>query len=203
MKILVPFKATNPKSRLGDILSPMERKELAMNMLYDVVEAIKNAGFIPEILSTEKIGVENEIVDPRDLNSAINERIKMFSPLMVVMSDLAILRPDDLKKMVEIDAEVVISPGRKGGTNIILIRNGDFSVSYHGLSFIKHLEIARSRGISCSVYNSFYTYVDVDDESDLLEILIHGKGRSRDFLEKCGFRVEIEDKEPVLVRKKR
>ncbi len=202
MKVLIPFKVTNPKSRLGKILTHRERKELAFNMLLDVVESVKKAGFVPKILSTQRTGLENEIVDSRGLNSAINDWIKSYTPLMIVMSDLAIIRPEDLRNISALESDVVISPGRKGGTNVLLVRNGNFRVSYHGLSFLKHVETARRMGISCSVYNSFYTYVDVDEESDLMEIMIHGKGRSRGFLEKCGFRVEIRGKEPVLVREK-
>ena len=200
MKVYIPFKSVNPKSRLGKVLTEKEREKFAFCMLYDVVESVEKAGFEPNILATQKLGLNNEIVDPRDLNSAINDRIKEDSPLMVVMSDLALIRPENLKEMSLIDADVVIAPGKRGGTNVLLVRNPDFRVSYYGLSFLKHIGIAEELEISYSIYSSLYTFVDVDDEMDLIEVMIHGRSRSRDFLKKCGFRIEIRGKDPVLVR---
>jgi 2-phospho-L-lactate guanylyltransferase len=41
----------------------------------------------------------------------------------------------------------------------------------------------------------------VDDESDVLELLIHGEGkRRRDYLLSIGYRISCEEKDPKIVR---
>jgi 2-phospho-L-lactate guanylyltransferase len=60
-------------------------------------------------------------------------------------------------------------------------------VDYYGVSFLKHLEIAK--GLSVEVFDSFNLSTDIDEVSDLAELLIHGKGHSRSYLEKIGARL--------------
>ncbi|WP_202319331.1 2-phospho-L-lactate guanylyltransferase [Archaeoglobus neptunius] len=200
MRILIPFKATNPKSRLSGILDFEERKKLAELMLLDVVEAVSRFGSV-KVVSPAKINIEgvDVVVDSSDLNTVVNSEINNV-PLAVVMSDLPLLSGDILQRFFNSEGDVVIAPGRKGGTNMLLVRREGFRVSYHYGSFFKHVEYARKIGFSVSIFDSFYSSVDIDDESDLLELIMHGKGkRSWKFLTQLGFRVSFE-KTPRLER---
>ncbi len=201
MKIIIPFKTSNPKSRLSILLSEEERGELARLMLLDVVDAVKPFGDVLVLCPTE-VDLEGVkvIVDNSDLNTAINKLIDQV-PLAVIMSDLPLLNKEVLRRFFEIDGDVVIAPGRKGGTNMLLVRKRGFRVSYHYGSFFKHLEIALKSGMKAKIFDSFFSSVDIDDENDLLELMMHGEGkRSYRFLKDIGFSVSFE-KTPRLERR--
>ncbi len=205
MKAVVPFKPINPKSRLAKVLSEEEREEFAKFMLIDVLKLLKSLDLEVRVVTTSPIdvpiGVE-VVEDPRSLDDCINSELREV-PKAVVMSDLPLLNRETLKRFFETEGDVVIAPGRKGGTNMLLVRKEGFRVSYHYCSFLKHVNIAKSLGLSFAVFDSFYASVDVDNEEDLLELMIHGEGKSsREYLEKIGFRVEFE-KIPKLTRGKR
>jgi 2-phospho-L-lactate guanylyltransferase len=56
-------------------------------------------------------------------------------------------------------------------------------------------------GFKATIFDSFYSSVDIDDENDLLELMIHGEGkRSREFLRSIGFTVRFEET-PKLERR--
>ncbi|MBO8182566.1 MAG: 2-phospho-L-lactate guanylyltransferase [Archaeoglobus sp.] len=218
MTVLVPFKLKNPKTRLSNLLSIEERKKLAIFMLSDVLESVTESGVgsvviaVPEESSASEISrVVNErkaevVVDGRSLNDLVNHWIAQLSAnqeLAVIMADLPLLTPDLLTSFFSLNGDIVLSPGRKGGTNMLLVRNREFEVSYHYGSFMKHVEIAKSKGLTFSIFDSFFSSVDVDDESDVLELLIHGKGkRSREYLVSIGYGISCEEKDPRIVRKR-
>ncbi len=194
MRILIPFKASNPKSRLSSLLSDEERKKLAVLMLADVVDAVKPFGEV-RIACPTNISVNGAevVIDTSDLNTTVNRALEEV-PIAVIMSDLPLLNFKTLKRFFETEGDVVIAPGRKGGTNMLLVRKKGFRVSYHYGSFFKHLEFAEKMGFKATVFDSFYSSVDIDDESDLLELMMHGMGkRSREFLKSIGFEVRFEE----------
>jgi len=200
VKIVIPFKPQNPKSRLSDVLSLEERNNLMNYMLLDVIDAAKECSDDVVVLSSGKIDFEvgcKVIEDARSLNKAVNSIIE--ENVAIVMSDLPLLTSDVLKRFLECEGDVVIAPGRRGGTNMLLVRDRRFRVSYHYGSFIKHVKIAEQHGMDVKIFDSFYAGVDIDDKNDLLELMIHGKGKARDYLEKIGFRVDYK-KDPILCR---
>ncbi len=200
MRIVIPFKASNPKSRLSNILNAEERRKLAELMLLDVVEVARSFGRVV-VLTNASISVDAEVVrDDSDLDSAINKEL-LDTPVAIIMSDLPLLNHDTLRRFFSSNGDVVIAPGRKGGTNMLLVRKRGFRVSYHYGSFFKHLNFARENGFEVSVFDSFFSSVDIDDEDDLLELLLHGSGkRSCEFLKRIGFSVKFE-KTPTIERR--
>ena len=199
MKIYVPFKPTNPKSRLSKIMSEKERREFAFQLLLDVLESCENAIVVTSSRDDRLRGLKYEI-DDRDLDTAVTSRIKKEDSAFI-MSDLALINKKIVKGFLDTDGDVVIAPGRKGGTNMLLSRSREFYTSYHYGSFLKHIRIAERLGLSLSVFDSFYASIDIDDESDLLELMLHGKGkRSYEYLESIGFYIDFSEKEPKLKR---
>lgn len=129
-----------------------------------------------------------------ELNRALNALIKQEahtgwpSDILIVMADLALLTEKDVVGILNCDGDVVFCPGRGGGTNMILIRDPRFRTCYQGLSFPKHLRLAEELGLRATVFESFRAGCDIDLPEDLAEVLLHGKGETRELLKSLGFR---------------
>lgn len=219
---LVPFSPDRPKTRLSDTLTPAERREFAEAMLSDVLVSLGGAGFTPRVLTTEATGRDvPETVDDRPLTEAVNAAVDAHdpgpdSPIAVVMADLALATPRALACLrggsaadISADgtgtsdrtdtcdddsvADVVIAPGRGGGTNALLIRHPDFRVDYHGASYLDHLRAARDLGASVREVDSRRLATDVDEREDLTEVLLSADGAARNWLVEAGFRLETGD----------
>jgi len=195
MRAVIPFKKNNAKSRLGALLSEREREDLALSMLADVADTLAGSDCfdVIDILSTSPIYVENTniVLTEMGLNEALNEYLRQMSshnlnePVLIIMADIPLVSKKNIMDIVSSRADLVIAPGRMGGTNAVFIRNPiSFHVDYYGASFLKHLEIAKD--LRVEVFDSFNLSTDIDEVSDLAEVLIHGKGHSRAYLEKIG-----------------
>jgi 2-phospho-L-lactate/phosphoenolpyruvate guanylyltransferase len=106
---------------------------------------------------------------------------------LIIMADIPLLTNEDVQGIMKTDGDVVLAPGRGGGTNMILIRNSKFRTCYQDSSFLKHLESAQEMGLRIGIYSSHRSMCDIDVPADIQEILIHGKGVTRTLLESFGF----------------
>jgi len=201
MRVVIPFDATNPKTRLAPVLDADERRDVATALLHDVVEAVRETGHRPDVLSTEPIDVDAPTtVDDRPLDPLVDDAIAAGVPVAVVMADLALATPTALARLFEADGDVVVAPGRAAGTNAIVVRDAAFRVDYHGASIIDHRDRAQEVGASLYEVDSFRLATDVDGPADLLEVLVHGQGQAAASLREAGFEVAVEDGEPRAVR---
>ena len=193
MRVVVPYAAADPKTRLADTLDVDERAAFARAMLDDVLTAVRGAGATPELLTTGPVAVEGPVtIDDRPLSEAVNAILaESAEPVAVVMADLPLATPAALGRLFSSTGEVVITAGRAGGTNALVVRHPDFRVDYHGTSFLDHLAAAREVGASVREIDSYRLATDVDDPSDLVEVLVHGGGRARRWLVDAGFHVEV------------
>jgi 2-phospho-L-lactate guanylyltransferase len=187
MRLLVPFEATRPKTRLNEVLDGDERAAFARAMLRDVLDACREAGHDPEVVATAPVAVDGEpvAVDGRPLSTAVNARLCGDGPLGVVVADLALLTPAAVDRLVDdaADADVAIAPGRGGGTNGLVIDHPDFRVDFHGVSFRDHRRAAREVGAEVTVVDSMRLSTDVDEPADLVEVLLHGEGAAAAWLD--------------------
>lgn len=199
--VVVPFKHLGAKSRLSSVLSPQERRLLSTAMLKDVLSAIRGLGRTTVLsqpgfeLAEVKVSSDVEVEESElELNGALNALIEHEahrgwpSDILIVMADLALLTERDVVGILNCEGEVVLCPGRCGGTNMILIRDPRFRTCYQGLSFPKHLRLAKELGFRASVFESFRAGCDIDLPEDLAEELLHGRGEARALLEALGFR---------------
>jgi 2-phospho-L-lactate guanylyltransferase len=115
------------------------------------------------------------------------------SPVGVVMADLPLATPDALARLFESDGDVVVAPGRGGGTNALVVRDPAFRVNYHGASYRDHRRIAADAGLSVAVVDSMRLATDVDEPADLAEVLLHGEGAARAWLTDAGFELAVAD----------
>ena len=203
--IIVPFKQSDAKSRLAPVLTPEERRLLAFTMLRDVLAVVSGYGEITVLskpgLKKEELGVDVAISQSNlELNEALNAFIDSHakhgwpSDILIVMADLALLTRDVVEGILDCDGDVVLCPGRGGGTNMVLTRSPRFRTCYRGLSFPKHCAQAKRLGLRLNIFESFRAGCDIDEPGDLAEVVLHGRGDAPLMLKKMGFELAKEGK---------
>ncbi len=198
MRAIIPFKKCNAKSRLGALLSEKEREDFAMAMLSDVAEALIRSGCfgVIDILSSSIIEIRGAsiVLTENGLNEALNEYLHKMSshsihePVLIIMADIPLVSVKNIKDIASSSADIVIVPGRMGGTNALFIRDpSGFHVDYYGASFLKHREIASTNKLKHDVFDSFNLSTDIDETEDLAEVLLHGAGHAARYMRELGF----------------
>ena len=202
MRVVVPYAAHEPKTRLRGVFSPEERAAFAETMLADVLAAVRATVRDPEVLATASVEADAPVtVDQRPLSTAVNAVLaETDEPVAVVMADLALATPDALSRLFEAEGEAVIAPGRGGGTNALVVRHPEFRTDYHGASYLDHLAAARAVDAEVAVVDSHRLATDVDEREDLAEVLIHGSGKSFEWLKEAGFELASEEGRVGVVR---
>ncbi|MFB6087769.1 MAG: 2-phospho-L-lactate guanylyltransferase [Haloarculaceae archaeon] len=192
MRVVVPFDAATPKTRLDDVLSVPERHAFSRAMLVDVVDAVAAAGGEPSVVATaplsdpdpaDPVDVDAPVtVDDRPLTACVNAQIEAGVPVAVVMADLGLVTPAAVRRLLSAPGDLAIVPGRGGGTNAFSTSHPAFRVDYHDGSYLDHLRRARSIGASVSEVDSARLSTDVDERADLVEVLLRGEGRAAAWL---------------------
>lgn len=221
MRVVVPFDATEPKTRLASVLNATEREEFAQRMLRDVLDAVAALDDVAEIrvLSTAPVDFDLDpdpdsdlappvrvVVDDRPLSAvvddAIREAVDDGESLAVVMADLALATPGALERLVRSEGDVVLVPGRGVGTNALVVRHPAFRADFHGTSFLDHRRAATDVGATVETVDSFRLSTDVDEPDDLVEAFVHGGQRTREWLD-SRFELAVDDEEGrvTLVRR--
>ncbi|WP_459191579.1 2-phospho-L-lactate guanylyltransferase [Halosimplex sp. J119] len=203
MRVVVPFAPEHPKTRLSPVLEEAERAAFARAMLDDVLsvlstfDAERSHSIDPLVLATAPVDCDVPVtVDDRSLTAAVNAELPADptdEPVAVVMADLALATPDALARLFAPGADVVLAPGRGGGTNALVARHPEFRVDYHGASVRDHREIAREVGADLATVDSFRLSTDVDEPADLVEVLLHGDGAARAWLDDAGFALAVDE----------
>lgn len=145
----------------------------------------------------------NQIVvtaDDRALTPAVNSCLNRlsdtetpFSELAVVMADLALITPTAIERLFAREGDVVLAPGRGGGTNAIVVRHPAFTVDYHGTSYRDHYQAATDASLSVGVVDSMRLGTDIDEPTDLPEVLLHNNGMSSAWLQTAGIELNLDD----------
>lgn len=205
VQIIVPFKHNDAKSRLAPALTPEERRLLAFAMLRDVLAVVSSYGEVTVLskpgLEKEELGMDVAILHSNlELNDAINAFIDSHakhgwpSDILIVMADLALLTGEVVDGILDCEGDVVLCPGRGGGTNMVLTRSPIFRTCYLGLSFPKHCAQAKRLGLHLNIFESFRAGCDIDDPEDLAEVVLHGRGDAPCTLKKMGFELATQGK---------
>lgn len=195
MRLVVPVSGSDPKTRLAPVLTPDERREFTEAMLADVVGALDAAGQRPEVIATAPVACDAPVtLDERGLDSLVNGLLaETDGELAVLMADLPLLTPTTVESLFETDADVVLAPGMGGGTNAFVSRHPEFRVDYHGASIRDHRHGARQVGASVTEVDSRRLATDIDEPSDLAEVLLHSDGAAADWLSDAGFELAVDD----------
>lgn len=202
MRILVPFDARNPKTRLSPLLDEDEREQFATAMLDDVLAILQEAGHDPELLSTAPLDRDLPVtVDEHPLTTAINEQLAAATlPIGIVMADLALVTTGALEQLTSPSEDVVLAPGIGGGTNAVVVRHPEFRVDYHGTSFIDHLDRAAAIDVSVATVDSFRLTLDIDEPPDLVEVFLHSNGRALRWLRNAEFKLAERDGRTIVTQ---
>jgi 2-phospho-L-lactate guanylyltransferase len=190
MKALIPYKKKNAKSRLSPALTLEEREEFVELMLREVISSLKEAGVREiDVLTTPDNGVPddlnvNVVLSEHDLNEAINDYLEQESkPVFIIMADLPLVKAKHIEDITSRTEDVVIVPGKGGGTNVIYIKDpSNYHVKYYGSSFLNHCNIAKDRNCTVHIYDSFMLSTDIDEPHDLVEVMLHGHGNSQKYV---------------------
>ena len=192
MRTLVPFGARDPKTRLGPVLDAAERRAFAEAMLEDVLAALSDRD--PVVLANAPVDVDAPVIlDERPLTEAVNAELADESPTAVVTADLPLLDAEAVTKLFAPDTDLVVAPGLGGGTNALVVRDPAFRVDYHGVSVRDHRRRARASDASLATVDSFRVAMDIDEPSDLVEVLLHADGAAADWLRAHGGRLTTTD----------
>jgi len=191
MDIIIPFASRDPKTRLSGRLSLSERREFARTMLDDVLAAVSTTDHDPLVLAKAPLDIDIPIsVDSRPLSDAVNDIFGQQSlPFTILMADLPLIRPTEIRVLVEQKGDIVVAPGLGGGTNALVVRHPEFRVNYHDVSYRKHVRYARNIGARVDEVDSFRLALDVDKPCDLIEVLLHSNGHAHDWLVNHGYTV--------------
>ncbi|WP_254545723.1 2-phospho-L-lactate guanylyltransferase [Halomarina pelagica] len=195
MRVVVPYRVSDPKTRLAPVLDAEERVAFSRAMLDDVLAAVRGTDHAPEVLATEPLDAELPdpvAVDARPLTDAVNAVLAAAKePVAVVAADLALATPAALERLFDADGEVVLAPGRGGGTNALLARHPEFRVDYHGASYRDHRSACEAVGARAATVDSYRLGTDVDEPADLVEVLLHGEGAASEWLRDRGFTLAV------------
>jgi 2-phospho-L-lactate/phosphoenolpyruvate guanylyltransferase len=195
--IAIPVKSLfRAKSRLGSMLSPLERAALTLAMMEDVLDATLSVpGWETWVVSPDEAVLEvaarrgaTPMLEAKPpLSSALRQaeseaEDRGIGALAVVLADLPLLTTQDLVPALRTLGPVVAAPSRAdGGTNFLLRRPPRAIPSRFGRdSFRKHGEAARIRHLPVATVESPGLMFDLDVPDDITTVIQSDRdGRTR------------------------
>ncbi len=188
---LVPAKTlAEAKGRLASALSAIERRDLVLAMLQDVLGALMNVRAITgvsvvspsrEVLElAARLGAQPiaETADVRGMNQALNRAVSALSPppgaVLVVLGDLPEVTRDDIGRLLAAMPErgVAAAPSSDGGTSALALRPpGVIPFRFGRESFAAHRREARGARVEFRVVRLPSLSRDMDTPEDLRELL--------------------------------
>jgi 2-phospho-L-lactate guanylyltransferase len=169
---IVPVR-TGPtvKRRLAHVMGLDERRALVRTMFEHVLDVLEACGLHVVVLSPQPLAAnsaaETWTDTARGLNAALDGAVdRAGAPVLIVHADLPLLAPDDVDRVLDDDADVVIGRARDGGTNALLMRTA-IRCAFGKSSALAHAARARAAGLRASVVDRPTLALDVDDAAAL------------------------------------
>ncbi len=190
--ILVPIKnLENAKQRLAPMLTPPERSELAVAMLEDVLDALADCPKASEVavvtgdVNARRLARHHEFAVIEDGENpgetgAIEEATRVCvergaAYTLILPADIPLIRAEEIQQILAAAATsgTVLVPSASGrGTNAALRRPANaFPLRFGNDSFVPHLAAARATGRPVEVMRLAGIGLDVDEPSDLFDLL--------------------------------
>ena len=184
---IVPIKAlSGAKSRLAGVLSPRERRTLALALLEDVLVALRGAPSVARTLVVTRdaaaldlafwFGAQTLLDTAHDLNGALTLAARHAaayeaSGALVLPGDLPLITAADIAALVAAPAPVVLAASSDGGTNALLLRPPlALPFEFGPDSRARHRAAAERLGLSYAEVVTPGLALDVDTPADLARL---------------------------------
>jgi 2-phospho-L-lactate/phosphoenolpyruvate guanylyltransferase len=196
--IALPVKSlADAKSRLGPVLTPLERGALTLAMLEDVLDAtLELSGWDTWVISPDEAVLEIALArgahaieeDEPPLTNAIRQveeeaKARSVEHLAVLLADTPLVTSEALTRALHTLGPVVLAPSvDEGGTNLLVRRPPSVIGARFGTdSYRRHLKAAAEADVPASVVQIPELAFDLDVPNDILTVLDADKhGRTRD-----------------------
>jgi 2-phospho-L-lactate/phosphoenolpyruvate guanylyltransferase len=190
--ILIPVKnLSSAKQRLAGVLDQPSRTQLAQAMLHDVLATLHGWRECPPVAVVTSdpyaISVAKEYkfeIVPDPENPGETGAIEMATQVciehgvestLVIPADIPLIQSWELERILEYappEGSVLVPAGDGRGTNAAFRRPADlFPLRFGNDSFKPHHAAAQATGKACVVLNLPGIAVDVDNPSDLQELI--------------------------------
>jgi 2-phospho-L-lactate guanylyltransferase len=187
--VIIPVKPLGrAKSRLSDVLTPDERRDLAERFLRRVLMVVRA---VPQVAGALVISRDSKALSiareygahtvqesgAPELNNALMRATQVVASwkgggVLILPADLPLLAPEDIATIADmgrLSLSVVIAPDQnEDGTNAMLIRPpGLIPYMYGPSSFHRHKTAATEAGADVKIYRSHRVELDIDLPEDL------------------------------------
>lgn len=194
MKIaaVIPMKCLHSaKSRLSNILTAKQRKNLAMYLLDATIKELKKSDFISEIVivssdeAVKHYSCLNNLKFIKDWDEGVNKAVMLadkycidngINANIVIPPDLPFVSAKEIDKICIISNKyhkcIIICPSKRfDGTNILFRKPpGVIKTHYDNNSYMNHLKEASKIKIPIESLDIVKLMFDLDTEDDLLEL---------------------------------
>jgi len=194
MKIaaIIPMKSLHSaKSRLSNILTAQQRKNLAMYLLDATIKELKKSNFISEIIivsndkAVKNYSCLNNLKFMRDSDEGVNKAVILadnycidngINANIVIPPDLPFISAKEIDEICTISNKyhkcIIICPSKRfDGTNILFRKPPDvIKTHYDDNSYMNHLKEADKFKIPIETLDIVKLRFDLDTKEDLLEL---------------------------------
>lgn len=194
MKIaaVIPMKSLHSaKSRLSNILTAQQRKNLAMYLLNTTIKELKESNFISEIVivssdeAVKNYSSLNNLTFVKDSDKGVNEAVILadkycvdngINANIVIPQDLPFISVKEIDEICTISNKyhkcIIICPSKRfDGTNILFRKPpGVIKTHYDNNSYMNHLKEASKFKIPIESLDIVKLRFDLDTKEDLLEL---------------------------------
>ncbi|MCJ7636816.1 MAG: 2-phospho-L-lactate guanylyltransferase [Nitrososphaeraceae archaeon] len=195
MKIaaIIPMKSLHlAKSRLSNILTPEQRKNLAMYLLDTTIKELKESKFISEIIivssdkAVKKYSCLNNLKFIKDSDEGVNNAVILadhycinndINANIVIPQDLPFISAKEIDEICNISNKyhkcIIICPSKRfDGTNVLFRKPPNvIKTFYDDNSYINHLKEAHKFKIPIESLVIGKLRFDIDTKEDLLELI--------------------------------
>ena len=194
MKIaaVIPMKSLHSaKSRLSNILTAQQRKNLAMYLLDATIKELKKSNFISEIIivsndkALKQYSCINDLKFIKDSDEGVNQAVILadnycidngINANIVIPPDLPFISAKEIDEICTISNKyhkcIIICPSKRfDGTNILFRKPPDvIKTHYDDNSYMNHLKEADKFKIPIETLDIVKLRFDLDTKEDLLEL---------------------------------
>ena len=196
---IVPVKRLEAaKRRLSGLLSPLERTQLCLAMLFDVLDNLEKVDLVKEIYIVTPDEKIEAIVNAHyktvqtiretgysNLNKALQHATRYLekfdvSRILIIPGDLPLIKTGEIESLIFTaeNTSMTIAPDKTyHGTNLLLLNPPSIIQPCFGAdSFWAHIKQAKEKGISYNIFSTEYLLWDIDYPGDIPVFIYHGYG---------------------------